>query len=137
MRRISYFFEEFPEIENKLPTKKWITQCVKKENKEIIKIEFFFSTDTYLNKLNKKHLNHNTLTDVITLDYSTKKHIIGDIFISVDRITENSKQYQTTFKRELARVMIHGVLHLIGYRDKSVDEKIIMREKENEYLDQK
>jgi len=137
MRRISYFFEEFPEIENKLPTKKWITQCVKKENKEIIKIEFFFSTDTYLNKLNKKHLNHNTLTDVITLDYSTKKHIIGDIFISVDRITENSKQYQTTFKRELARVMIHGVLHLIGYKDKSVDEKIIMREKENEYLDQK
>ena len=135
MRRISYFFEEFPEIENKLPTKKWITQCVKKENKEIIKIEFFFSTDTYLNKLNKKHLNHNTLTDVITLDYSTKKHIIGDIFISVDRITENSKQYQTTFKRELARVMIHGVLHLIGYKDKSVDEKIIMREKENEYLD--
>lgn len=137
MRRISYFFEEFPEIENKLPTKKWITQCVKKENKEIIKIEFFFSTDTYLNKLNKKHLNHNTLTDVITLDYSTKKHIIGDIFISVDRITENSKQYQTTFKRELARVMIHGVLHLIGYKDKSIDEKIIMREKENEYLDQK
>ena len=137
MRRINYFFEEFPEIENKLPTKKWITQCVKKENKEIIKIEFFFSTDTYLNKLNKKHLNHNTLTDVITLDYSTKKHIIGDIFISVDRITENSKQYQTTFKRELARVMIHGVLHLIGYKDKSVDEKIIMREKENEYLDQK
>ena len=137
MKRISYFFEEFPEIENKLPTKKWITQCVKKENKEIIKIEFFFSTDTYLNKLNKKHLNHNTLTDVITLDYSTKKHIIGDIFISVDRITENSKQYQTTFKRELARVMIHGVLHLIGYKDKSVDEKIIMREKENEYLDQK
>ena len=137
MRRISYFFEEFPEIENKLPTKKWITQCVKKENKEIIKIEFFFSTDTYLNKLNKKHLNHNTLTDVITLDYSTKKHIIGDIFISVDRITENSKQYKTTFKRELARVMIHGVLHLIGYKDKSVDEKIIMREKENEYLDQK
>ena len=137
MRRISYFFEEFPEIENKLPTKKWITQCVKKENKEIIKIEFFFSTDTYLNKLNKKHLNHNTLTDVITLDYSTKKHIIGDIFISVDRITENSKHYQTTFKRELARVMIHGVLHLIGYKDKSIDEKIIMREKENEYLDQK
>ena len=137
MRRISYFFEEFPEIENKLPTKKWITQCVKKENKEIIKIEFFFSTDTYLNKLNKKHLNHNTLTDVITLDYSTKKHIIGDIFISIDRITENSKQYKTTFKRELARVMIHGVLHLIGYKDKSVDEKIIMREKENEYLDQK
>ena len=137
MRRINYFFEEFPEIENKLPTKKWITQCVKKENKEIIKIEFFFSTDTYLNKLNKKHLNHNTLTDVITLDYSTKKHIIGDIFISVDRITENSKQYKTTFKRELARVMIHGVLHLIGYKDKSVDEKIIMREKENEYLDQK
>ena len=137
MRRISYFFEEFPEIENKLPTKKWITQCVKKENKEIIKIEFFFCTDTYLNKLNKKHLNHNTLTDVITLDYSTKKHIIGDIFISVDRITENSKQYQTTFKRELARVMIHGVLHLIGYKDKSVEEKIIMREKENEYLDQK
>ena len=87
--------------------------------------------------MNKKHLNHNTLTDVITLDYSTKKHIIGDIFISVDRITENSKQYQTTFKRELARVMIHGVLHLIGYKDKSVDEKIIMREKENEYLDQK
>ena len=69
MRRINYFFEEFPEIKNKLPTKKWITQCAKKENKEIIKIDFIFCTDVYLSKLNKKHLNHNTLTEVIKLDY--------------------------------------------------------------------
>ena len=135
MKKINYFFEKTPDIKRKLPTKKWIEECVKKENKKIIKIDFIFCSDAFLKKINNKHLNHNTFTDVISLDYSTQGHIVGDVFISVDRVTDNAQKFQTTFKEEIARVMIHGVLHLVGYKDELLSEKKIMRDKENNYLE--
>ena len=135
MKKINYFFEKTPDIKRKLPTKKWIVECVKKEIKKIIKLDIIFCSDAFLKKINNKHLNHNTFTDVISLDYSTQGHIVGALFISVDRVTDNAQKFQTTFKEEIARVMIHGVLHLVGYKDKLLSEKKIMRDKENNYLD--
>ena len=137
MKKINYFFVDTPESKKILPKKSWILDCAKKENCKVLKIDFMFCSDIYLKKLNQKHLSHNTLTDVITLDYSIKKQLLGDVFISLDRVKENSKTYQTTFKKEMARVMIHGVLHLIGYKDKSEKEKKIMVKMENKYLDEK
>jgi len=136
MKKINYYFEDISE-QKKLPKKTWLLNCIKQENKNILKIDFIFCSDIYLKKLNKKHLRHNAFTDIITLDYSTNKYLLGDIFISIDRVTDNAKIYKTTFTQELSRVMIHGILHLIGYKDKSVDEKKIMRKMENKYLEQK
>jgi len=137
MKKVNYYFEGIPEITQILPKKSWILNCVKKEHKSILKIDFIFCPDNYLKKLNKKHLEHNTLTDVITLDYSTNEYLLGDVFISIDRVKENAQKYKTTLENELSRVMIHGVLHLIGYKDKSNEQKKIMRTKENKHLDQK
>ena len=137
MKKINYFFLDAPESKKILPKKSWILDCIEKENCKVIKIDFMFCSDIYLKKLNKKHLSHNTLTDVITLDYSIKKQLLGDVFISLDRVKENAKTYQTTFKKEMARVMIHGVLHLMGYKDKSEKEKKIMVKMENKCLDEK
>ena len=136
MKKINYYFEDISE-QKKLPKKTWLLNCIKQENKNILKIDFIFCSDIYLKKLNKKHLRHNAFTDIITLDYSTNKYLLGDIFISIDRVTDNAKIYKTTFTQELSRVMIHGILHLIGYKDKSVDEKKIMLKMENKYLEQK
>jgi len=137
MKKINYFFLDLPEFTKSIPTKSWLMDCIEKEGRLALKIDFMFCSDFYLQKLNKKYLNHNTLTDVITLDYSFKKHLLGDIFISIDRVKENANTYETTFKKELSRVMIHGILHLIGYNDKSIHEKEIMRKMENKYLQEK
>ena len=137
MKKINYCFEDVREFKKNLPKKSWLVNCVKKENKNILKIDFIFCSDLYLKRLNKKYLNHNTLTDVITLDYSTKKNLLGDVFISIDRIKENAILHTASFKEELARVMLHGTLHLIGYNDKSNDEKKLMRKMENKYLEEK
>ena len=90
-----------------------------------------FCTDDELLEINIKHLNHNTLTDIITFDYTEDKKISSDIFISVDRVLENAKKFEVTFEEELCRVMIHGVLHLCGYKDKSKPDAELMRKKEN------
>ena len=137
MKKVNYYFEGFSEINEILPKKSWILNCVAEENKSILKIDFIFCSDNYLKKLNKKHLEHDTLTDVITLDYSTSEYLLGDVFISIERVKENSQTYKTTLENELSRVIIHGVLHLIGYKDKSNEQKKIMRKKENKHLDQK
>ncbi len=137
MKKINYFFVDLPEFKKSIPKKSWLINCIEKEGRLTLKIDFMFCSDIYLQKLNKKHLNHNALTDVITLDYSFKKHLLGDIFISIDRVKENANTYETTFKKELSRVIIHGILHLIGYNDKSIHEKEIMRKMENKYLQEK
>ncbi len=111
----------------------WITNTIYKENKELANLNFIFCSDIYLHQINLQYLNHDTLTDVITFPYS-KTTVEGDIFISIDRIKENAKQFTVTFQHELCRVMVHGVLHLIGYGDKSPDDKLLMTSKENEYL---
>ncbi len=100
-------------------------------------ISVVFCSDEYLLEINKKFLSHDYLTDVITFDYSTEKIISGDIFISIDTVRANSEFYKQDFSKELNRVIIHGVLHLIGYKDKTKTQKQFMREKEDFYLNKK
>jgi len=114
----------------------WIEATIKTEEKELSILNIIFCDDTYLHKINLEYLNHDTLTDVITFPYAKNgAPIEGDIYISIDRIKENATKFDVTFLRELERVMIHGVLHLCGYGDKSKQEEKVMREKENFYLE--
>lgn len=114
--------------------KKWIGSSVEEEMKLIGPINFIFCTDEFLYNLNVEYLSHDTLTDVITFDYSESGRISGDIFISIPRVRENAANFAPSFIDELHRVMIHGVLHLIGYKDKSKRDFRKMREKEDYYL---
>jgi rRNA maturation RNase YbeY len=97
-------------------------------------INYVFCSDLYLHKINLEHLNHDTYTDIITFNYCEEDIISGDIFISIDRVKENSITYHTNFQKELNRVMIHGILHLVGFDDKSESDKELMRSKEDFYL---
>ncbi len=125
--------KEFELIEeNKLSS--WISVIIEVEKYKKDTINYIFCSDDYLLDLNVKHLKHNTLTDIITFNYNQGKRISADIFISIDRVRENSEKFNVSFEDELHRVMIHGVLHLIGYKDKTKDEKALMRKKEDYYL---
>jgi len=122
-------------LKNKASIKKWINASIKTEKKKPGKLCFIFCSDDYLLGLNKKHLSHNTLTDIITFDYSKEtKDISGDIFISIDRVKENAKKFGVEFENELHRVIIHGVLHIIGYKDKGAAHKKKMTQMENKYM---
>jgi rRNA maturation RNase YbeY len=121
-------------LPNQEHVQKWMEQAIKAEKKQIGEINCIFCDDEYLLEKNKTYLNHNTLTDIITFDYTEKDVIIGDLFISTERVHENAKIYNVTFELELSRVLIHGVLHLLGYSDKTEEEKKTMRNKENFYL---
>ena len=114
----------------------WLKNVLLKEDpkKKLGDITYVFCNDKYLKEKNKTFLNHNCLTDIITFDYSEKNIISADIFISVDRVLDNSKIYKVEFLCELKRVMIHGLLHLLGYNDKSTKEKQEMRKKEDFYI---
>ena len=112
----------------------WIEDVIKKEKKTVGDITYIFCDDDYLLERNKEFLDHNTLTDIITFNYCIDNNISSDIMISIDRVKENSTTFENSFNKELKRVMIHGILHLIGYNDKSDKEKELMREKENFYL---
>tara|TARA_B100000963_G_scaffold149569_1_gene130347 strand:+ start:14780 stop:15184 length:405 start_codon:yes stop_codon:yes gene_type:complete len=115
-------------------TKNWIKKIILSEKKFLGDIIFVFCNDQFLLKKNIKYLNHDTLTDVISFDYSNESEINGDILISIERVKENAKLYNQTFSTELNRVMAHGLLHLLGYNDKSKEEAKIMKSKENYYL---
>lgn len=123
-------------IKNTTKLKKYILKIIKIEKRNISNINIIFSDDESLLNINKTYLKHNYYTDIITFDLSlnNKEPIISDIFISVDRVRDNAKAYQTTLIREYHRVIFHGILHLCGYRDKTKKEIKIMRLKENEYL---
>ena len=112
----------------------WIEDVIKNEKKTVGDITYIFCDDDYLLERNKEFLDHNTLTDIITFNYCIDNNISSDIMISIDRVKENSTTFENSFNKELKRVMIHGILHLIGYNDKSYKEKELMREKENFYL---
>ena len=115
--------------------RQWIIHTISQEQKNLGNLNFIFCTDPYLHKINIEYLDHDTFTDIITFPYSEEK-IEGDIFISIDRIHENAKTFGVSFTDELHRVIIHGVLHLIGYGDKSPEEKKQMTAKEDQYLTQ-
>jgi len=112
----------------------WIIRCVIDEDFQVGNISFIFVSDDYLLKMNQQYLNHDYFTDIITFDYCEEEIISGDIFVSVDRVRENASSLGQEFNRELFRVMIHGVLHLMGYHDKTDEEKKQMRTKEDEAL---
>jgi rRNA maturation RNase YbeY len=118
-------------LKEKTKIKLWIKTIIDKEKHTLGTINYMFCNDDELLEINLKHLNHNTLTDIITFDYTEDKKISSDIFISVDRVLENAKKFEVTFEEELRRVMIHGVLHLCGYKDKSKPDAELMRKKEN------
>jgi len=109
----------------------WLQNCVLEKKFILDEINYIFVDDIYLHKMNMEYLQHDTFTDVITFDYSVGKKLSADIYISVDRIQENSEKYITDFYNELARVMIHGILHLMKYDDHTKDEKIEMRNQED------
>ena len=142
MNTINYFFEDIKSYKHQLPKKAWIQQCLKKEKQTAGCINFIFCSDLYLQKINKEYLKKSNFTDVIAFQFqqpsftynNKKKLVFGDVFISIERVKENKKIYKTIFAKEIQRVMVHGVLHLIGYKDKTKKEKAIMTVKENLYL---
>jgi rRNA maturation RNase YbeY len=112
----------------------WVSFVILEEKCKLGEINYIFCDDNYLHKINVDFLNHDTLTDIISFDYSVGKELHGDIYISIERVLDNAKDFNTNFDDELARVIIHGVLHYCGYMDKSAVEQTIMRAKENHYL---
>jgi rRNA maturation RNase YbeY len=116
-------------------TTSWIKNAIKKERRKLHSLNYIFCKDEYLVKLNKQYLKHATLTDILSFDYSTDPTtILGEIYISIERVKENAVNFNEPFDAELHRVIIHGVLHLMGYKDKSATERALMREKEEAYL---
>ncbi len=132
---INVFFEDTDEFDlSKFNIESNIEKLVTNENKTLGDVNYILCSDAYLLDINRQYLNHDYYTDVISFDYCEDNVISGDIFISVDTVADNAKEYGVTFEKELARVMIHGVLHFVGYNDKSDEEVPVMRAKENQYL---
>ena len=128
---IDFNYELDFELENEEQTSAWISKCIEEFDKEEGELQYIFCDDKYLHKLNVEFLDHDTLTDIISFDYVMGDLISGDIFISVERVKENAKELGIDFKDELDRVIMHGVLHYIGFKDKTDDDKIVMRSKED------
>ncbi|MBQ2539241.1 MAG: rRNA maturation RNase YbeY [Bacteroidales bacterium] len=122
------------DLRGKLKVKKWITDLIKAQNKKVGDISYLFCDDAYLIEVNRTYLDHDTYTDIITFDYVEGDTISGDILISVERVKENAQLFNTTFDQELHRVIIHGVLHLLGQGDKTEAEAAQMRKKEEAAL---
>jgi len=133
---IHYFNEGLKyTLKNKRILKRWIIETIENENYICSDINIIFTTDKNILKINKEHLSHNYYTDIITFDYCENKNISGDIFISLDTVKNNSLRFNVSLLDELHRVIIHGILHLVGYKDKSEIQKAEMKQKENFYLD--
>ena len=122
------------EIDNRDKISYWIKRIIVREQCELNFLNYIFCSDDYLHKINIEHLDHDTLTDIISFDYTLGKLEGGDIFISIERVTENAEVFKITFEEELKRVLIYGVLHYMGYKDKTDAEKQIMRNKEDECI---
>ena len=133
---INFNYETDFKLESEELISKWITDTIASEEHKLEEINYVFCDDEYLHKLNVEFLNHDTLTDIISFDYSIGKIIQGDIFISVERVLDNAKDFDVLFEDELNRVIIHGVLHYCGYKDKTEEDAEDMRSKENHYLSQ-
>ena len=131
---IEFHYEINFSLKNKMSISKWIDHTIRTENKITGDINYIFCSDDYLLARNIKYLKHDSLTDIITFNYCEGNKINCDIMISIDRVKENSSIFDTSFLEELYRVMIHGILHLVGYDDKTEKEKNIMRKKEEFYL---
>jgi probable rRNA maturation factor len=131
---INFNYESDFTLDNEEAVCTWLSAVIVSENKSEGEINYIFCDDEYLHKINLEYLNHDTLTDIISFDYTMGNEISGDIFVSIERVLDNAKDYNTVFEDELKRVLVHGVLHYCGYKDKSEEDELIMRSKEDEKL---
>ena len=131
---IDFNYETEFTLENEEAISGWISNVIKSEGKKEGEINYIFCDDEYLLQINKEHLNHDYYTDIISFDYTIGNEINGDMFISVDRVKENAVDFNVAFDEELKRVIIHGILHYCGYKDKLEEEELLMRNKEDEKL---
>ncbi len=131
---INFNYETAFSLLNEKVIEEWITGVIIKEGFKLNEINYIFCDDNYLHKLNVEFLNHDTLTDIISFDYTVGKILQGDIFISVERVADNALDFGVPFIEELNRVIIHGVLHYCGFKDKTEKDAAIMRDKENQCL---
>jgi probable rRNA maturation factor len=131
---INFNYETDFTLENEEAITIWITNVIESESKKEGEINYIFCDDDYLHKINLEHLGHDTLTDIISFDYGLGNELHGDIFISVERVKDNAIDFNVSFVDELKRVLIHGVLHFCGYKDKSDVDELLMRNKEDEKL---
>ena len=131
---ISFNSETPFKLTNSDTLRTWIQEVINREECVEGEINYIFCDDKYLHKLNVEFLDHDTLTDIISFDYSVGKELHGDIFISIERVRDNALDFDVSFEEELHRVMVHGILHYCGFKDKNEAQKKAMRQKENAYL---
>jgi len=121
-------------LTQKTELRDWLNLVVTDHSKKIKQVNYIFCTDQYLRQINKRFLRHNDYTDIITFDYAEDEYIQSDVFISLERVRDNALTYNVSVTNELQRVLVHGLLHLVGYKDKSPEEKALMTQKEEYYL---
>lgn len=131
---ISFNYETEFELPNENEIEKWLSEVIVSESKKEGEINYIFCDDEYLHEINVKYLDHDTLTDIISFDYSIGNELHGDIFVSVERVADNAKDFNVSFDEELKRVLAHGILHFAGYKDKSEADELKMRSKEDEKI---
>jgi rRNA maturation RNase YbeY len=131
---ISFNYETDFELDNESQYEDWISRIIESEGFDEGEINYIFCDDEYLHKINVEYLNHDTLTDIISFDYTVGNLIQGDIFVSIERVRENADDFKVSFDEELRRVLSHGVLHYCGYKDKSEADEVLMRTKEEEKM---
>ena len=131
---ISFNYETDFELDNESQYEEWISRIIESEGFDEGEINYIFCDDEYLHKINVEYLDHDTLTDIISFDYTVGNLIQGDIFISIERVRENADDFKVSFDEELRRVLSHGVLHYCGYKDKSEKDEALMRAKEEEKM---
>lgn len=131
---INFYSETSFDLPGEEKHREWLKDVVRSEGKNLDEVSFIFCDDQYLLKLNQEYLDHDTYTDIISFDNSLGNTLAGDIFISVDRVKENAIDFGVEFEEELRRVLVHGILHLSGYKDKTEEESSLMRQKEEEKM---
>ena len=131
---INFNYETDFNLDNEEAVSSWLTNVIISENKKEGEINYIFCDDDYLHKINLEYLNHDTLTDIISFDYTLGNELSGDIFISIERVKDNANDFKVSFDEELKRVLVHGVLHYCGYKDKGESDELLMRSKEEDKL---
>ncbi|SFN56509.1 rRNA maturation RNase YbeY [Salegentibacter flavus] len=132
--QINFFSETDFNFKDEVAHRQWLERVIDSEGKSIDEINFIFCDDDYLHKINLQYLDHDTYTDIISFDNSVEDQLAGDIFISVARVKENAQEFNVDFEEELKRVLVHGILHFCGFRDKTESERELMRQKEDEKI---
>lgn len=131
---INFNYEIDFKLDNETLFSNWISKVILSENKKEGEISYIFCDDDFILEINKQYLNHDFYTDIISFDYSVGNELHGDIFISIERVQENAEDFKVTFNEELQRVIIHGILHYCGYKDKTKEDEVLMRSIENEKI---